>query len=330
MVKRTVILGLVAALGLMPGAQPRDSVSGTQPARAAAPGRLVRLADGRRINFRCSGAGSPTVLLEGGFAATSLAWWKVQPHVATTNRVCAYDRAGYGFSDPGPMPRDGPAVARDLDAALRTARIAGPFVLVGHSAGGLYVRLFADRRPRDVVGMVLVDPSVEHQEQRFTAAAGRAVGGTAGIAARVERCLKAAQEGALPSADPALAGCTPSRRLGQSDEVYRVRLAEALRAPTWATQLSEISTLWTSTSNAVEAGRRSYGAMPLIVLTAGRSYPGAAGMFWSALHAEIAVRSTRGSSRVVADSSHMMMVDRPDAIVAAIAEIVAAGRSPRR
>ena len=106
------------------------------------PGEIVQLADGRKLNFRCAGRGAPTVLLESGFGADSRAWSKVQPTVAETTRVCAYDRAGYGFSDPGPLPRDGAAIARDLDQALTQAEILGPFVVVGHSAGGLYARLY--------------------------------------------------------------------------------------------------------------------------------------------------------------------------------------------
>ena len=134
---------------------------------AGHPGRLVMLPDHRRLNLRCSGHGSPTVVLEGGFGADSLAWYKVQPALAARYRVCAYDRAGAGFSDPAPAPRDGAAIARDLDAGLRAAGIGGPFVLVGHSSGGLYARIFADLRPKDVIGMVLVDPSVPHQDLRF-------------------------------------------------------------------------------------------------------------------------------------------------------------------
>ncbi|MGH6965185.1 MAG: alpha/beta fold hydrolase, partial [Phenylobacterium sp.] len=86
------------------------------------------------------------MLLESGFGAGAFAWGQAQPIVARTTRVCSYDRAGYGFSDPGPSPRDGAAIARDLDAALRRAGERGPFVIVGHSAGGLYARLFAARR----------------------------------------------------------------------------------------------------------------------------------------------------------------------------------------
>ena len=121
---------------------------------SAGPGLLAKLPDGRKLNFRCTGAGAPTVLLEGGYSADSLSWGRAKAALAKSYRVCSYDRAGAGFSDPGPMPRDGAAIARDLDRGLAAARIPGPYILVGHSAGGLYVRLFSNRRPQDVVGMV--------------------------------------------------------------------------------------------------------------------------------------------------------------------------------
>jgi pimeloyl-ACP methyl ester carboxylesterase len=298
---------------------------------SAHPGQLVRLPDGRHINFRCTGSGAPTVILEGGFAATSLAWFKVQPQVAKTNRVCAYDRAGYGFSDPGPLPRDGAAVARDLDQALKAGKIAGPYILVGHSAGALYMRLLASRLPAETVGMVLVDPSVEHQDDRFAATFGRGVNSLAGIRARAERCLEAAEKRALPSAEAPLAVCVPAPRANQTGAVNAAQRAQALRPQNWRTQVSELDSLWGSTSEQVDRSRASYGDMPLIVLTADGTYAAAPeraraplATLWWGLHREIAARSSRGESRRIADSSHMMMLDKPEAIVAAIAEVSAA------
>ena len=324
-----VAVALGATAGLAAISPDRSSPAAADPAATA--GRLVKLPDGRRLNFRCSGTGAPTVVLEGGFAATSLAWTKVQALIAPTNRICAYDRAGYGFSDPGPMPRDGAAVARDLDDGLRAARIDGPLIIVGHSAGGLYARLFADRRPRDVVGMVLVDPSIEYQDRRLAAVFGPGTGSVAGLRDRAARCLAAATDKKLPSADPALAKCVPADRPSASVAANAARRVEALRPATWATQVSELDALWTGTSDAVAAGRPSYGAMPLIVLTAGDTYAatreGARAQVeqvWIGFHSEIAARSTRGSHRTILGASHLMMIDRPDAVAAAIAEVSAA------
>jgi pimeloyl-ACP methyl ester carboxylesterase len=291
--------------------------------------RLVRLPDGRRINVLCMGHGSPTVLLESGYRGASGAWYKVQPQIARFTRACAYDRAGYGRSDPGPTPRDGAAVAGDLDAALRTAKIDGPFVMVGHSAGGLYVRLFSDLRPKDVAGMVLVDPSVEHQDQKFAAVFGPGQGGVGPLRALAERCYQAAETGLLPSTEKQLQPCTPKSKRDRTDRAWKEAVAEASQPSLWLTAISELDTLWTSTSDELDQGRASYGAMPLVVLTADGTYADdtpavreAADALWRELHQAIAARSSRGQERLVTGSSHNMMLDRPDAVVQAVREVV--------
>jgi pimeloyl-ACP methyl ester carboxylesterase len=225
------------------------------------------------------------------------------------------------------MPRDGEAVALDLDRALRAARIGGPFVMVGHSAGGLYVRLFADRRPGEVAGMVLVDPSVEYQDRRFAAVFGPGAGSLAALKSRAVACLAAAEHHALPSLDPALIACGP--KPGASPEAAR----EARSLANWRTQISELDTRWGATSDEVAAGPANFGAMPLVVLTADGSYAAlparareAVSALWASLHRELAARSSRGSAQLVAGSSHLMMLDRPDAIAAAVDEVITAAR----
>jgi pimeloyl-ACP methyl ester carboxylesterase len=330
----SVLLSMSLVLAIDASALAPDA-SGTalsQEAYARA-GRLVRLPDGRLLNFRCTGSGSPTVLLEGGWAATSAAWYRVQPLVADHHRVCSYDRAGAGFSDPGPLPRDGAAIADDLDDGLRAAHIRGPLVVVGHSSGGMYARLFADRRTHDVIGMVLVDPSVEHQDARFSVAFGIDAGAIDKVRAHSWNCLVLAERTVSPAADPAFAPCLPKSRPGQSQRLQRASLAQALRPSTWRTQVSELDNLWSTTSKELDQGRQSYGAMPLIVLTADRDYaheprawqPGLLA-FWRRMHRQIADRSSRGAERLVANSSHLMVLDRPDAIAAAIDEVIAQAR----
>src|SRR5438094_312956 len=123
----------------------------------AMPGHLVDVG-GRRLYVQCSGSGSPTVVLVSGLAETSVYWggW-IAPAVAQNTTVCAYDRAGQGWSDPPASPQDGLAVATDLHALLDHAQIPGPYVLVGHSTGGVYVRVFAARYPDQVAGIVFLD-----------------------------------------------------------------------------------------------------------------------------------------------------------------------------
>jgi pimeloyl-ACP methyl ester carboxylesterase len=300
-------------------------VEGARPSQTAekdGPGLLVHLHDGRRINLRCAGKGSPTVVFEGGFAADSHAWDRVGPQVARLTRVCAYDRAGYGFSDMGPLPRDGAAVAKDLDVALRAARIDPPFILVGHSVGALYARIFADRRPRAVVGMVFVDPAPDHEDIRLAPVGGPGAGSLVGLRERPARCLAWAEEGALPSQDPSLASC-----LEGSTSLAR-------REDNWLTQISELDTLWGATSDEVVSGGSDYGVMPIVVLTADGTFSGvpdpprtSLNLLWLHLHEQMAKLSARGSSRLIAHSSHMMIFDRPDAIIQAIQDVVTQARS---
>jgi pimeloyl-ACP methyl ester carboxylesterase len=119
------------------------------------------------VHVFCLGDGSPTVILESGQGGLSSDWAWVLPEVAQTTRVCAYDRAGVGWSHPGPAPRDAVQLGRELHALLDRANIAGPYILVGHSYGGLYVRTYTAAYPKDVAGMVLVDASHPDQWERL-------------------------------------------------------------------------------------------------------------------------------------------------------------------
>ena len=123
------------------------------------PGTLVR-ADGTRLNLYCTGTGSPTVVFDSGWEDWAPVWTIVQPEVSKWTRACSYDRAGAGFSDPGPMPRTSVRIADELRRALHHARIQGPYILVGHAFGGDNVRTFAARYPAEVAGLVLVEADV--------------------------------------------------------------------------------------------------------------------------------------------------------------------------
>jgi pimeloyl-ACP methyl ester carboxylesterase len=111
-------------------------------------------------------AGGPTVVLESGFGNSSEVWNRVQPEVAKFARVCSYDRAGLGASDPAPTPRTVVAITEDLHALLRNADVPGPYVLVGHSLGGILARLYASYYPNEVAGMVFVDSAHEDEVDR--------------------------------------------------------------------------------------------------------------------------------------------------------------------
>ena len=130
--------------------------------RQPAPGKLVDL-DGRDLHLLSMGQGSPTVIFESGLMSTVLSWDKIQPEIAKSTRAVCYDRAGLGWSDPGPAPRDAERMVSELQELLKRANIAPPYILVGHSFGGLTTRLFAARYPEQVAGLILIDPVVPQE-----------------------------------------------------------------------------------------------------------------------------------------------------------------------
>jgi Alpha/beta hydrolase family len=132
----------------------------------AGPGRLVAIGGGRSLYLNCTGAGRPTVVLEAGFGGNSTNWSAVQPPLSRTTRTCAYDRAGLGNSLPMPGVHDAADEIGDLQRLLTAARVPRPYVLVGHSYGGLLVRLFAHAHARETVGVVLVDAMGRDQDRR--------------------------------------------------------------------------------------------------------------------------------------------------------------------
>jgi len=122
------------------------------------PGQLIDVG-GYRLHLYCVGEGTPTVILDAAFPAQVSNWVWVQSVLSTHTQVCAYDRAGHGWSEPGPEPRDAMQQSRELHTLLTNAKVSGPYVLVGHSLGGLYVQMFADQYPDEVAGMVLIEGS---------------------------------------------------------------------------------------------------------------------------------------------------------------------------
>jgi pimeloyl-ACP methyl ester carboxylesterase len=138
----------------------------------SAPGHLVDVGS-HRLHINCIGYGSPAVILEAGNLGMSADWIKIQQQVAGTTRVCSYDRAGMGWSKAGPGPRDASRISAELHTLLTRVGVASPYVIVGHSYGGLYALRYASQYPEDVAGLVLIDSS--HPDQFTRSAAGRAI-----------------------------------------------------------------------------------------------------------------------------------------------------------
>ncbi len=128
-----------------------------------------------RLHLYCRGEGQPTVVIDAGLGGYSLEWLDIQSEIAKRTRVCVYDRAGYGWSDPGPSPRLSSRIAYELDKLLASADIPGPYLLVGHSFGGFNARNFANRRADEIAGVILVDASHEAQFERLEKDNGKSV-----------------------------------------------------------------------------------------------------------------------------------------------------------
>src|SRR5438876_505340 len=152
-----ILILVVSAAGQgIPGAASQDTLYANL-------GKLVPV-NGTRLNLYCMGSGSPAVVFESGWEDWAPAWAIVQPRIAQWTRACSYDRAGAGFSDPGPMPRTSVRIADELHTALHNAGIAGPYVLVGHAFGGDCVRTFAERYLPEVAGLVMVEADAQDLE----------------------------------------------------------------------------------------------------------------------------------------------------------------------
>ena len=164
--KRTALWLAIGILGLAALGAVYQMIASAMDRRALpAPGQRVDVG-GYSLHLYCTGEnteGRPTVILESGLGATSSSWGWIQPEIAKTTHVCAYDRAGMGWSDPSPAPRDAQTIATELHTLLQNAQIPGPYVLAGWSYGGMYVRQYASQYPDEVAGMVLLDSSSPEQ-----------------------------------------------------------------------------------------------------------------------------------------------------------------------
>jgi pimeloyl-ACP methyl ester carboxylesterase len=278
--------------------------------RVAMPGALVDVG-GYRMHIVCEGQGSPTVILDSGLGDNWLSWSKVQPAVAQFTRVCAYDRAGMGFSDPGPKARSSRPIAEELHTLLGRAGIAPPYILVGHSWGGLNVRMYASLYRADVVGMLLVDSSHPDQTRRLPAQVMQAQQRAVRVLTLVPYVLPfgivrysgACGEDALTRA----AGCTAHG--------FREAGADMAAFDESGAQVDTTASL---------------GDLPLMVLShePGRMTVGVpanvaaqADLVWSQMQEELRRLSSRGTRQVVTGASHYIQRDRPDAVIESIHQL---------
>lgn len=304
-----VVATLILAAGSFPRLPPIHAERRSDP-----PGRLLDVG-GFRLHITCSGRGSPTVVIDGGAGTWSIFYAYVQKALSGEARVCTYDRAGLGWSDEGPLPRTSARMAEELHALLHAAGASPPLLLVGHSLGGYNVRVYQQRYPEEVGGIVLVDAAHEAQWERLPpewADGVRAQG--AFWRARAEK----AGAGELSEAD-----VRPGAFTAYAPEWRDDHVAAQLTAKPYLGVAHENEGAFQS---ARETPRGSLGALPLVVLTARRSFEAFAGAgldiepanrVWLELQRELVGLSTN-AVQVFSERDHGLHGSDPDAIVSAV------------
>jgi len=321
-ISRIVVLGVVilALVTLAAGAVAKSNLAKGNPA----PGQLVDVG-GYKLHINCMGEGSPTVILEAGLAESSSSWLFIQTEVAKTTRVCSYDRAGYGWSDPSPHPRTASWRAKELHSLLVNANVQGPYVLVGHSLGGMLVRVYAHTYPDEVVGMVLVDSTHEEQYKRLP-------GQKSFIPDQVRQFRML---GVLSSTGFMALAPQAIPNQGYPDEIFSQYKIVWATGKHLTTAAAESNAMLESTAEVRALHITSFGNLPLSVLSAGLDFPipflseAENQQYWEevrTMQSELADLSSNSTHTIAVQSGHGIQFDQPDLVIGAILEMVDALR----
>jgi pimeloyl-ACP methyl ester carboxylesterase len=314
------LLSLILALPLA-GAAYQAAATALDRRAYAPPGRMI-VVDGRAMHLLCAGAnldGRPTVILEQGGGGNVLGWFLVQPEVARFTRVCAYDRAGQGWSAPGPLPRDGAHIAGDLRALLAAAGETGPYVLAGHSYGGIFIRAFASQYPGDVAGLVLLDSA--HPDQWTRAPEGRA---RYAADTRLYAAARALAAFGLLRLGPNPFAAVPAEWPAEFQAEWRALVSSNAF---WAATAAESRAIL-DTMAQLRAARPLPARLPLAVVTAGANTH--ADGQWRQYQAELAALSDNSTHAVLDGAGHADLWANPryvPASVEAIRQVVEAART---
>ena len=296
-----VVLGAFLIVAALSGATYQWLATRKELAATPPPGHLVDIG-GYRLHLWCTGDGAPAVVLDTGLGGSSADWGFVQPDVARFTRVCSYDRAGMGYSDPGPSPRTARRIASELAELLGRGGIGGPVVLVGASIAGFDVRVFASDHPERAAGLVLVDASHEDQAHEVPPMA-RFVPllSTIGVLRLFGVSFGQRVESLAPS-------------------VREFARATSFRAAGYQAAADEIIHSRQSASE-VRSSRRKL-TIPVVVITGGRG----ADENWRQLQRDQASLSERGCLTIAQESGHVVAVDQPEVVVDAIRTVVETAR----
>ncbi|HTR48969.1 MAG TPA: alpha/beta hydrolase [Verrucomicrobiae bacterium] len=307
--------------------------------RFRAPGKHVEIGE-HRLHVRDTGEGSPTIVLESGLMSTVLAWHALQPELAKSTRVVSYDRAGLGWSDLGPEPRDADRIVGELRALLRRSEIPPPYVLVGHSFGGLTMHLFASRYAEETAGVVLIDPVAAaewnpppERDQRRVEIGSKICRRAATLAhtGLIRAAAALVQSGAKAFAGRLIKtiskGAPSDSNSTDSPWFWNLPASERAMAPVFWVQpkfcraiASQLERLPASAAQVVAAGPID---RPLTVISAAN-----VSAQRLAAHRAIAAQSPQGRHVVAERSGHWVTEDQPLLVLEAILEIVERTRRP--
>jgi pimeloyl-ACP methyl ester carboxylesterase len=318
------VLGLSLALLVLAivGASYEAIMAIGDATRYPPPGQLVDVG-GYKMHISCMGAGAPTIVLNSGAGGFSAEWSLVQPELAKTTRVCAFDRAGLGWSEPGPQPRSPAHIVDELHVLLANAGIQGPLVLVAHSAGGKHARLYAQQYPEQVAGIVLVDARSEYVDDRQTPEQVEAE--RAEIASFHSQLATLSRLGVLrliwawgwPKALPVAAHLTPETR----------QLIGILQARPQHMATSREETEAARSNNDTLRGA-TLGDTPLVVLEAGRTMEQIPN--WRESQEYQAGLSTNSRLIIAQGSDHSIHWDRPAMVIDAVRAVIEAAHTRQR
>jgi pimeloyl-ACP methyl ester carboxylesterase len=298
--------GLVAA-GALASALYQEAAAARDRRRFPPPGRLIDVG-GRRLHLLDAGAGTPAVVVLSALADSALCWVPVQRKLAAEMRVCLYDRAGAGWSDPPPRgPRTARGMAGDLRALLDAAGIAPPYVLVAHSVGGVVARQFAARYPGAVAGMVLVDSSHEAQAHRRPRGRWEYLRHILQYRVRILGVRRArAALGLLRGVEAEVAEDV----LPEHAAAYRATL---LSSRFRRTVIGELRMMARSAQSPPELG-----SLPLTVITAGAQLTPQ----WRQMQEELAALSSDSTHLTAEGSGHYVFCDDPELVIQAVRDLV--------
>jgi len=288
----------------------------------APPGRMIDIG-GRRVHLLCSGSGGPTVILVAGGSAYSIDWALVQPRVALGGRVCSYDRAGLAWSDTGPADETVEQTSSDLHALLRSSGERGPYVLVGASIGGLYIRAYQRQFPSEVAGLVFTNSSNR---------VGFAANGVSGLLWNLsEDQIRSAFPLPPPPASPPATEGEPFNRLPAGLQATRlqadVKLWENGRhTPARPDSLLSWRREFIREFDETDTGT-PLGALPVVVISSDPIVADPAHRTRDGAAARLAFLSTNTTFVVAAGSGHEIHLYQSDTVVRAIETIRAAVRS---